>query len=167
MCCKYQGKGAKGQGPRVKAVARWPSGRVAERKTGPGPRAPGTEARRGFSFIEIMVVIVIIGLLAGAVALKVSTYVDKAKANRAKADVATIVQAVESFYLDNGRYPTNQEGLAALPLNNSNDPWDRVYGYNQPGRNGRPFEVFSYGRDGREGGSGPDADVTVESLEHS
>jgi general secretion pathway protein G len=163
-------------------VAQWPSGRVAESMKGSETPAPRPEIRTpepqsldprpqtlqlGFSFIEIMVVIVIIGLLTGAVAIKVSDYVDKAKANRAKADVATIIQAVESFYLDNDRYPTNQEGLAALPLNNKNDPWNRVYGYNQPGRDGRPFEVFTYGRDGREGGSGPDTDITSLTLEQS
>jgi len=137
-------------------------------------RQEGLEAPRhggrlchGFSFIEIMVVVVIIGLLAGAVALKVTDYVDQAKANRAKADVATIIQAVESFYLDHGRYPTNEEGLAALPLKNRRDPWDRDYGYNQPGRDGRAFEVFTYGRDGHEGGSGADADITNLTVEES
>jgi general secretion pathway protein G len=111
-----------------------------------------------------MIVVVIIGLLAGAVAIKVSDYVDKAKRNRARSDVATIVNAVESFYADQGRYPTNDEGLGALPLKNSTDPWGRPYQYNNPGRSG-PFEVIGYGADGREGGEGPDADVLSDRLD--
>lgn len=118
---------------------------------------------RGFSFIEVMIVVVIIGLLAGAVALKVGDYVDKAKINRAKSDIATIVSAIESFYADNGRYPTNDKGLSTLPLKGITDPWGRAYLYNQPGRNG-PFEVISYGADGKEGGDGPNADLSSDDL---
>lgn len=125
--------------------------------------APWTR-HAGFSFIEVMIVVVIIGLLAGAVALKVSDYVDKAKLNRAKSDIATVVNAIESFYADQGRYPNNDEGLDVLPLKSKSDPWGRPYQYNQPGRNG-PFEVLCYGADGREGGEGPDADITSDNLE--
>jgi general secretion pathway protein G len=120
--------------------------------------------RRGFSLVEIMVVVVIIGLLAGAVAIKVGDYVDKAKTNRAKSDIATIVNALETVYADKGRYPSNEEGLASLPLKNFTDPWERPYQYNQPGRSG-PFEVISYGADGVEGGEGPNADIASWHLE--
>ena len=115
--------------------------------------------RRGFSFIEVMVVVVIIGLLAGAVTLKVSSYMDTAKVNRAKSDLATIVAAVESYYLANSRYPSNEDGLKNLPLKSRIDPWGAAYEYNSPGRNGEAFEVISFGADGREGGDGINADI--------
>ena len=126
----------------------------------------GSHVALGFSFIEVMVVIVIIGLLAGAVAIKVSDYVDKAKFNRSKSDIATIVNAVESYYAETGRYPSNEEGLAVLPLKNRKDPWGRVYQYNRPGQT-EPFDVICYGADGREGGDGADRDVTSSSLEET
>jgi general secretion pathway protein G len=113
---------------------------------------------RGFSFIEIMVVVVIMGLLASAVTVKVIGYMDTAKVNRAKSDIATIVDAVEAFHLKNGRYPTNEEGLEKLPLKNRLDPWGNTYEYNCPGHT-EPFEVVSFGADGREGGDGMDADI--------
>jgi len=119
---------------------------------------------RAFTFIEIMVVVVIIGLLAGAVAIKVSGYIDKAKRNRARSDIATIVNAIESYYAENGSYPSNDQGLGVLPIKHTNDPWDRSYQYNQPGRS-EPYEVICYGADGREGGDEANADVTSESLE--
>ncbi|RPI62440.1 MAG: prepilin-type N-terminal cleavage/methylation domain-containing protein, partial [Planctomycetaceae bacterium] len=83
--------------------------------------------RGGFSFIEIMVVVVIMGLLASAVTVKVIGYMDTAKVNRAKSDIATIVDAVEAYHLKNSRYPTNEEGLKNLPLKNSRDPWGNPY----------------------------------------
>jgi general secretion pathway protein G len=95
---------------------------------------------------------------AGAVAIRVTGYMDTAKANRAKSDLATIVDAVESYYLHHSRYPSNEEGLAKLPLKNRLDPWGREYMYNSPGQN-EPFEVFTLGADGREGGDGIDADI--------
>ena len=114
-----------------------------------------------------MVVVVIIGLLAGAVAIKVSSYVDKARLNRAKSDIAVIVNAIESYYLDRAAYPSNEEGLAALEsVTNPTDPWGRPYLYNQPGRN-EPYEVVCYGADGREGGEGPDRDISSETLEQT
>ena len=118
----------------------------------------------GFSFIEVMIVVVIIGLLAGAVAIKVSDYTDKARRNRARSDIATIVNAVESYYADEGRYPSNDEGLDGLPLKSNTDPWGRPYQYNQPGRS-EPFDVICYGADGREGGEGADEDITSDNLE--
>ncbi len=129
------------------------------------PRSPRYPRNAGgFSFVEVMIVVVIIGLLAGAVAIKVSDYVDKAKQNRTRSDIATIMNAVESFYADKGRYPGNDEGLAVLPLKNTKDPWGRPYQYNQPGRN-EPYEVLCYGADGREGGEDANQDITSENLE--
>lgn len=126
-----------------------------------------TQARRysarGFSFIEVMVVVMIIGLLAGAVAINVRSRIDKAKVNRARSDIATIVNALESYYAEHGKYPGNEEGLESLDLKGFIDPWNRPYQYNQPGSAG-PFEVLSYGADGQEGGSGADADVTSDQI---
>jgi general secretion pathway protein G len=114
--------------------------------------------------MEVMVVVVIIGLLAGAVALRVRHYVDKAKLQRARSDISTIVSAVEAFYADKSRYPTNEEGLTALPLTTLKDPWGRPYQYNCPGHD-HPYEVVTYGADGREGGDGEDADLFSWNLE--
>lgn len=114
--------------------------------------------RGGFSFIEIMVVVVIMGLLASAVTVKVIGYMDTAKVNRAKSDLATIVDAVEAYHLKNSRYPTNEEGLKNLPLKNRLDPWGNPYEYSSPGHD-EPFEIVCYGADGRDGGEGQNADI--------
>jgi len=114
--------------------------------------------RRAFSLLEVMVVVVVIGLLAGAVAIKVSDYVDKARLNRAKSDIAVICDAVETFYAEHNRYPSNEEGLDVLSIQSHIDPWNNRYEYNAPGRDG-PYEVVSYGADGREGGDGADEDI--------
>ncbi|MCC6680518.1 MAG: type II secretion system major pseudopilin GspG [Phycisphaeraceae bacterium] len=117
----------------------------------------------GFSLVEIMVVLVIIGLLAGAVTVGTRNYLVKAKQNTAHAEIATICSAIDTFYSIYDRYPTNEEGLAVLMQKTSKlpdpllqqqpiDPWGRAYQYNQPGRNGA-YEVFSFGSDGREGGT--------------
>jgi len=121
---------------------------------------------RGFSFIEVMVVVVIIGILAGAVALKVKNNVDMSKISRAKSDIATIMTAVENYYVQNGEYPSNEDGLSKLDITDFNDPWGRAYQYNHPGQEA-DFEVISYGRDGLEGGEGIDGDVVSWRLNKS
>jgi general secretion pathway protein G len=158
MCYETIGPRAKGQGPSDATASV-----QARPALGPRPRAL-SPVRRGFSFIEVMVVVVIIGLLAGAVALRVTGYMDTAKVNRAKSDIATIVSAVEAYYLTNSRYPSNEDGLDKLPLKNRTDPWGNPYVYNSPGANG-PFEVISLGADGREGGEDLDADIISDKLE--
>jgi len=131
-------------------------------------------ARRAFSLVEIMIVIVIIGLLAGIVTVNVRSYLMKARQSTAKAEIATIVQALSTFYATYGRYPTNEEGLEILakptdknpePLLEGTllDPWGHPYQYVSPG-SGVPFEVISYGADGREGGEGADADISSARL---
>ncbi len=126
----------------------------------------GVASRRsyGFSLIEVMVVVVIIGLLAGAVALKVSGYMETARANRAKSDIATIIDALEAYNLTHSRYPSNDEGLRKLPLKNLLDPWGRPYEYNSPGRDAA-YDVFTYGADAREGGTGTNADIGSWNLQ--
>ena len=134
-------------------------------------RAP---ARRAFSLVELMIVIVIIGLLAGMVTVNVRSYISRARQSTARAEIATIVQALSTFYATYGRYPTNEEGLDVLlratdklpePLleGKPKDPWGNPYQYNSPGASG-PFEVLCWGADGREGGDGADGDLSSANL---
>lgn len=127
----------------------------------------------GFTLVELMVVIVIIGLLATVVIVNVLPSQDRAMKEKAKADIALIEQAVEMYRLENFNYPPGLDALRTPPSEAAqtgryrqggylkrlpNDPWDRPYQYRAPGRDG-PFEVFSYGADGQEGGDGENADI--------
>jgi general secretion pathway protein G len=127
----------------------------------------------GFTLIEIMVVVVIIGLLAAIVAPNLIGNIDRAAVTRAKADIRTIDNALNLYRLDNFRYPTTDEGLEALVVNPGEssapnwkqylrsvppDPWSNEYQYLSPGQR-LEFDVFSYGADGQEGGEGIDADI--------
>ncbi|HVQ07969.1 MAG TPA: type II secretion system major pseudopilin GspG [Allosphingosinicella sp.] len=116
----------------------------------------------GFTLVELMVVIVILGLLATIVIINVVPALDTASVQKARTDIQTIDSMVQQYYVDNRRYPTTQEGLAALRpylRRISNDPWNRPYVYAAPGRDGQPYTIMSLGADGREGGSGKDADI--------
>lgn len=117
--------------------------------------------RRAFSLVEIMVVVVIIGLLAGMVTVGFNKYLDSAKKSRAKSDIRVIADEVKGFYLLNNRYPTNDEGTEVLQMDGGIpvDPWGNRYAYNSPAGNGEPFEVYTLGQDGQEGGEGVDADI--------
>lgn len=127
----------------------------------------------GFTLIEIMVVVVILGILAAMVVPKVLDRPDQARATAARQDVAGLMQALKLFRLDQGRYPTMAEGLKALaekPANATsgdwrayierlpNDPWGRSYHYLNPGANGE-IDVFSLGADGQPDGEGVNADI--------
>ena len=128
----------------------------------------------GFTLIEIMVVVVILGILAVLVVPRVVGRTDEARATAAKQDVAAIMQALRLYRLDNGRYPTSEQGLAALvampqgqpaPSNWKQyldkvpkDPWGNLYQYLNPGVRGE-IDVFTLGADGQPGGSGPDGDI--------
>jgi general secretion pathway protein G len=122
------------------------------------------ERERGFTLVEMMVVIVIIGLLATIVVINVMPAADRAAVTKARADIATLEQGVEMYRLDNMRYPTSEEGLQALVNGNyvrrlPDDPWNNPYRYAAPGPEGRPFQISSLGADGREGGDGDNADI--------
>jgi general secretion pathway protein G len=136
----------------------------------------GIAARRtrGFTLVEIMVVVVILGILAVLIVPRVVGRTDEARTVAAKQDVAAIMQALKLYRLDNGRYPTTEQGIAALvtkpqsepvPANWQKyldripkDPWGNVYQYLNPGVRGE-IDVFTLGADTRPGGSGADADV--------
>jgi general secretion pathway protein G len=126
--------------------------------------------RRGFTLVELMVVVVIIGLLASAVTFKVRGYLVTSKQNVARMDIAKITAALETFYTLYDRLPTNEEGLAILARPTDKfpegilskvprDPWGQPYQYNQPGRS-RAYDVISFGADKREGGTGADEDLS-------
>lgn len=134
------------------------------RRRRPDARIRGNDGEEGFTLVELMVVIVIIGLLATVVIINVLPATDKAAKTKAKADVATLEQGVEMYRLNKLRYPSGSEGLQAVTSEGyvkrlPKDPWGNAYHYAQPGRDGRQFDVYSYGADGREGGEGQDADI--------
>ena len=118
----------------------------------------------GFTLVELMVVIVILGLLATVVVINVMPAQDTARVKKAEADIALLEQAAEMYRLSKLDYPTTDAGLQALVSEGfvkrlPEDPWGRPYQYAAPGREGRAFDVFSLGADGREGGEGDDADL--------
>lgn len=129
----------------------------------------------GFTLIEIMVVIVILAILAGLVVPKVVGQSDKARVKTTETALSTTSNAIDMFKVDNGRYPTTQEGLEALvkpPQGAKNwpeggyvkggfpkDGWDNDLQYVSPGTEGRAYDLFSLGADGKEGGEGQNADI--------
>lgn len=123
----------------------------------------GFRGRGGFSLIEVMVVVVIIALLAGVVGFSVAGYTDRGRKTKAKADLATISAAIDSYRGDHGRYPDPSDGLEVLVPDYLKqmvtDPWGGAYQYELPGADG-PFDVICFGADGREGGEGIEADFT-------
>ena len=128
----------------------------------------------GFTLVEIMVVVVILAVLAALVVPRVVGRTDEARAVAAKQDIASTMQALKLYRIDNSRYPSNQQGLAALvtrptteplPVNWKSyldklpsDPWGKTYLYLNPGVHGE-IDVFSLGADGQPGGDGADADI--------
>ena len=131
---------------------------------------------RGFTLIEIMVVVVIMGILAALIVPKLMGRTDDARIIAAKQDIATLMQALKLYKLDNQRYPTTEQGLQALITKPTagppadgwksggyldklpNDPWGNPYQYLYPGIKGE-LDVFSLGADGQPGGTGNDADI--------
>lgn len=137
---------------------------------------PIPRRRKGFTLIEIMVVVVILGILAALIVPKVMSRPDEARIAAARQDVATLAQALKLYKLDNLAYPSTDQGLQALVARPNSapvpanwkaggylerlpkDPWGRDYRYLNPGRRGE-IDIFSLGADGEPGGEGNDADV--------
>lgn len=133
----------------------------------------------GFTFIEIMIVVVIIGFLVSIVAPEIIGRLGKAKLVTAQTQLGNIEAALEQYYLDCGSFPTTEQGLAALCVKPNispipkgwdgaylkkevpKDPWGNEFIYNYPGeKNANGYDLYSLGRDGQEGGSGEDSDIT-------
>jgi general secretion pathway protein G len=142
-------------------------------------RAAQTRRRRngegGFTLIEILVVITIIGLIMALVGPRVLSYLSDSKVKAARIQIESFTSALDLFYLDTGRYPSSSEGLGALVNKTSAipawngpylkggtvpaDPWGHSYVYRSPGEHGS-YDITSFGSDGQQGGSGNAADIT-------
>ena len=130
--------------------------------------------RYGFTLLELLVVMVIIGLLAGYVGPRYFSQIGKSQTKVAKAQLDAFEKALTQYRLDTGRFPASEQGLDALVKKPSSeprwdgpylskgvplDPWNHPYQYRQPGQQG-DFDLVSFGRDGKPGGTGEDADIT-------
>jgi general secretion pathway protein G len=134
---------------------------------------------QGFTLVEMLVVVTIIGLIMGLIGPRVLNYLSESKVKAAKIQLQSFSSALDLFYLDAGRFPSSSEGLTALVQRASgvaawngpylkggtvpNDPWNHPYVYRSPGEHG-PYDIMSYGSDGQEGGSGLAADISIENL---
>ncbi len=132
-------------------------------------------ASRGFTLVELLVVMMILGLLASVVGPKVMKYVGDSKSKTARMQIEDLSASLDLFLLDNGRYPTTEEGLPALVVATQNlqtwngpylkktvipnDPWGRAYEYRAPGEHGA-FDLYSLGADNAAGGDGESKDIT-------
>ena len=143
------------------------------RKSGARP------SEQGFTLVEMLVVIAIIGLIMGLIGPRVLNYLSESKVKAAKIQIQSFASALDLFNLDAGRYPSTAEGLAALvhpapgvaawngPYlkggNVPNDPWSHPYIYRAPGEHAA-FDIISLGADGQEGGSGVAADISLDTM---
>jgi general secretion pathway protein G len=134
---------------------------------------------QGFTLVEMLVVIAIIGLIMGLVGPRVLNYLSESKVKAAKIQMQSFASALDLFNLDAGRYPSSSEGLAVLVRRTPgvaawngpylkggavpNDPWNHPYIYRAPGEHSA-FDIVSFGSDGQEGGSGTAADISLEKL---
>jgi general secretion pathway protein G len=139
--------------------------------------------QRGFTLIEIMVVVVIIGLLTAVVTVTVTSRMDDARISKVQQDIRALETALQFYRLDNSRFPTTEQGLGALvtkpttePIPSgwkdggyvsrlSKDPWKKDYIYASPGQNDRPYDLYTLGADAAEGGEGQDADIGNWNIE--
>ena len=140
--------------------------------------------KNGFTFIELMAVVVVLSILAMIVMPRIFGRVEEAKITAAKVQIKNLSAALSLFYLDNGFYPGTEQGLQSLvekptigkiPNNWKDggymekrqvpdDPWENEYIYFSPGRDEEDYEIISYGRDGKEGGEGPDKDISSSNI---
>jgi general secretion pathway protein G len=134
---------------------------------------------QGFTLVEMLVVITIIGLIMGLIGPRVLNYLSESKIKAAKIQLQSFGSALDLFYLDAGRFPSTAEGLAALVRrtpgvaawngpylkggNVPNDPWSNPYIYRSPAERG-PYDIISHGSDGQEGGTGTAADISLENM---
>ncbi|MDE2332250.1 MAG: type II secretion system major pseudopilin GspG [Bradyrhizobium sp.] len=137
------------------------------------------QAEHGFTLVEMLVVIAIIGLIMGLIGPRVLNYLSESRVKAAKIQMQSFASALDLFNLDAGRYPSTAEGLTALVRptpgvaawngpylkggNVPNDPWNHPYIYRAPGEHGA-FDIISLGSDGQEGGSGTAADISLDTM---
>lgn len=142
------------------------------------PLSARKDTRRGMTLVEVLAVVVILGLLAATLAVGFSGAFGKGKQELAKTGIGQVVQRLETYYMDQGGWPDLDTGLHVLaeaaptstyylPPNNLLDPWDRPYLYITPGPEGHPYEIVTYGADGRVGGENENADLSSVSLRGS
>jgi general secretion pathway protein G len=134
---------------------------------------------QGFTLVEMLVVITIIGLIMGLIGPRVLNYLSESKVKAAKIQLQSFGSALDLFYLDAGRFPSTSEGLSALVQrvpgvaawngpylkggNLPNDPWNSPYVYRSPGERGA-YDIMSFGADGQEGGTGNAADISTDNI---
>jgi len=139
--------------------------------------------KSGFTLVELLVVVVILSIIVSVVGVSVLRRPDEARQGAAKTQIANFKGAINLYYIHTGKFPTTDQGLKALvekpddveerkwkgPYLDSNkvpsDPWDNEYVYQQPGSEGADYDIICYGKDGVQGGTGYDADITNHNLD--